>query len=402
MNTIVKKIIYKVKKEGDDAVSYFTKKYDGIELLPKKFKVSEKEFRTAVKNVSNDFLIAIKQAKKNIEFFQKKILPKLTVIKKNEIVLKCVFKPIEKIGIYIPGGKFSYPSTILMTAVPAKIAGVRKIVMVSPPKNLTAEVLVTAKICGVTEIYRIGGVQAIAALAYGTETIPKVDKIVGPGNIFVTEAKRQVFGDVGIDMLAGPSEVLIIADSTANADFVIADLLAQCEHDRNATATLISLSKRLTDTVKYKFQHFVFPQTRNIFLKQIKIINTQTLKQAIKLINELAPEHLEIMTKNPEKIAEKIKNIGAVFIGNYSPVAIGDYFAGPSHVLPTSGTARYSSGLSVYDFLKTSSVIQYNKSALKKSAKKIIKLAETERLFEHVNSIKIRTLAHLAKCANDN
>ncbi|MFH1540735.1 MAG: histidinol dehydrogenase [Elusimicrobiota bacterium] len=376
MKNIVKDIIEKVKKNGDVAVSYFTKKYDGIELAPENFKISEKEIFSAIKNTDKDFLVAVKQAKKNIEDFQKKILPKSTVIRKNGVILNHIFKPIEKVGIYVPGGKFSYPSTVLMTTIPAKIAGVEKIVMISPPKNLTKEVIATAKICGVNEIYRVGGVQAIAALAYGTKTIPKVDKIVGPGNSFVTEAKRRVFGDVGIDMLAGPSEVLIIADATANSEFVVADLLAQCEHDKNAKATLISLSKQLSKKIKSN--------------SQVKIINAYNIEEAVKIANEIAPEHLEIMTKNADKIAEKIKNAGAIFLGNYSPVTVGDYFAGPSHVLPTNGTSRFSSGLSVYDFLKSSSVIQYEKSALKKSANSIIKLSETEWLFEHAKSIKTR------------
>ncbi|HAX62123.1 MAG TPA: histidinol dehydrogenase [Elusimicrobia bacterium] len=388
MNIIVKKIIEKVKKEDDSAVSYFTKKYDGVKLSPSDFMISEKEIDTALENADNNFLNAVKQAKKNIEIFQKKILPKSTVIKKNGIILKLIFNPIEKVGIYIPGGRFSYPSTIWMTAIPAKIAGVKKIVMVSPPKNLTKEVIATAKICGVDEIYRVGGVQGIAALACGTKTIPKVDKIVGPGNVFVTEAKRQVFGDVGIDMLAGPSEVLIIADDTANPDFIISDLTAQCEHDKNAKATLVSVSKKLSEFVKNKISEYK---------TQIKIIRVKNIEQAIKIANEIAPEHIEIMTKNSDNISRKIRNVGAIFLGNYSPVAVGDYFAGPSHVLPTNGTARFSSGLSVYDFLKSSSVISYEKSALKKSAKEIMKLAETEGLFEHANSVKIRTLDNLAK-----
>ena len=383
MKNTVKNIIDRVKKEGDSAVSYFTKRYDGMELLPSDFRISEKEIDNAVKNIDKDFLSAVKRAKKNIEIFQKKILPKSTGIKKNGIILKHIFNPIENVGIYVPGGRFSYPSTILMTAIAAKIAGVKKIVVVSPPKNLTKEVIATAKICGVDKIYRVGGVQAIAALTYGTKTIPRVDKIVGPGNTYVTEAKRQVFGDVGIDKLAGPSEVLIIADDTANPDFIISDLTAQCEHDKNAKAILISLSKKLSNSV--------FAETRNLY-KQIKITNVKNIEQAIKIANEVAPEHIEIIAKNSQKISQKIKNAGAIFCGNYSPVAVGDYFAGPSHVLPTGKTARFSSGLSVFAFLKSSSVIQYEKSALKKSADQIIKLAESEGFVEHAKSVKLRTL----------
>lgn len=381
MKNTVKTIINRVRNEGDSAVSYFTKKYDGMNLQPGNFKVSKKEISTASKCTGRGFLDAVRQAKKNIEFFQKRIFPKSAIVRKNGIVLSHVFKPIGKVGIYIPGGKFSYPSTVLMTAVPAKTAGVKKIIMCSPPKNLTDEVLSTAKICGVDEIYRIGGVQAIAALAYGTKTIPKVDKIIGPGNIFVTEAKKQVFGDVGIDMLAGPSEVLIIADESANQDFVVADLSAQCEHAQDAKAILISMSKKLSNIVRNR--------TKTL-KRQVKIISVKNIEQTVKIADIIAPEHLEIMTQNPQKIAEKIKNAGAIFIGNYSPVAVGDYFAGPSHVLPTCQTARFSSGLSVYDFLTSSSVIQYNKTSLTKSARKILKLAETEGMKKHADSIKIR------------
>lgn len=381
MVNIVKKIIDRVRKEGDAAVSYFIKKYDGIELSPSHFKISEKEIDNAVENADKDFLSALKLAKKNIEIFQKRIFPESTVIKKNGIILKHIFNPVEKTGIYVPGGRFSYPSTILMTVIPAKIAGVKKIVVVSPPKNLTFEVIATAKICGADELYRVGGIQAIAALAYGTKIIPRVDKIVGPGNVFVTEAKRQVFGDVGIDMLAGPSEVLIIADDTANPDFIISDLTAQCEHDKNARATLISVSGKLSKIVKSKISQYK---------TQIKINRVKYIEQAIKIANKVAPEHIEIMTKNAGNVSQKIRNAGAVFLGNYSPVAVGDYFAGPSHVLPTGGTSRFSSGLNVYDFLKSSSVIKYEQSALKKSAKEIMKLARMEGLFEHAKSIKIR------------
>lgn len=377
----VKNIIDRVKREGDSAVVYFTKKYDRVNLTPKQFRISEKRLMRAYKTADKNFLSAIKQAKTNIELFQKKICPKPSGFRKNRVVLRYVFKPIEKIGVYVPGGKFAYPSTVLMTVVPAKVAGVGRVIMVSPPKNLTNEVLATAKICGVDEVYGIGGPQAVAALAYGTKTIPKVDKIVGPGNVFVTEAKRQVFGDVGIDMLAGPSEVLIIADDTANIDFVVADLSAQCEHDKNAKAFLVSLSDKLSNTVKNRTKSAA---------KQIKIMNAKSIEQAIKIADEIAPEHLEIIVKNPQRIVGRVKNAGAVFVGNYSPVAVGDYFAGPSHVLPTSATAKFSSGLSVYDFLKSVSVIQYDKVSLLKSSKAIMKLAEVEGMKKHAVSIWTR------------
>src|SRR3989339_1997747 len=268
MNIIVKKIIEKVKKEGDSAISYFTKKYDGIELSPSDFKVSEKEINAAVKNAGKDFLDAVILAKKNIEIFQKKILPKSTVIKKNGILLKHIFNPIEKTGIYVPGGRFSYPSTILMTAIPAKIARVKKIVVVSPPKNLTKEVIATAKICGVDEIYRIGGIQAIAALAYGTKIIPRVDKIVGPGNVYVTEAKRQVFGTVGIDMLAGPSELVVLADRTANPAYVAAGLLSQAEHGEGAFVALGTNSRELPPAVERELARQARSLPRHAILRE--------------------------------------------------------------------------------------------------------------------------------------
>ncbi|HAM39343.1 MAG TPA: histidinol dehydrogenase [Elusimicrobia bacterium] len=381
MENIVKNIIKKVKNEGDSALSYFTKRYDGIELTPKNFKVTEDEIIFAYKSVNRTFINAVKSAKKNIDFFQKSILPKSKILKKKGIVLKHVFKPLNSVGIYVPGGRFSYPSTVLMTAIPAKIAGVKRIVITTPAKNVTNELLATAKICGVNEIYRIGGAQSVAALAYGTKTISKVDKIVGPGNKYVTEAKRQVFGDVGIDMLAGPSEILIIADESAKTEFIIKDLYAQCEHDTDAKATVMSLSKRLYENVKKRIE---------LFKNQIKIMYDNDIERVINAANEISPEHLEIMTKNPLNIARKIKNAGAIFIGNYSTVVLGDYFAGPSHVLPTGKTARFSSGLSVYDFFKTTSVIQYRNSAFSKSADSIIELANTEGLYKHAESIKIR------------
>ncbi|MBN1385275.1 MAG: histidinol dehydrogenase [Elusimicrobia bacterium] len=381
MESKIKNIIEKVRKEGDSAVTYFTKKYDGISLAPKRFKVTEKQVSDALKSVDRSFISAVKQARKNIETFQKKIYPKPVSIRKNGIVLQYIFKPVKKAGVYVPGGRFPYPSTVLMTVIPAKVAGVEEVIMVSPLKNLTDEVLVTAKICGVNDIYGIGGAQAIAALTYGTRTIPKVDMIVGPGNAYVTEAKKQVFGKVGIEMLPGPSEVLIIADEIANPGFIVADLLAQCEHDKDARAFLISLSRKLSDTVNNK--------TKPV-RKQIEIINVKNIAQAIKVADEIAPEHLEVIVKNPQKIIDKIRNAGAIFTGNYSPVAVGDYFAGPSHVLPTASTAKFSSGLSVYDFLKSVSVIQYSKSALLKSSKAVIKLAETEGMKKHADSIKTR------------
>jgi len=381
MSNDIKKIISAAKKEGDAAVSFFTKKFDGVDLAPCDFRVGAAEIKNASKKVKPGLLAALRLAKENVESFQKMTLPRAASFRSGGVSIEHVFKPVESAGIYVPGGSYSYPSTVIMTAIPACVAGVKRIVMVTPPKNLTSAVLAAADLCGVTEIYRIGGAQAIAALAYGTASIPKVDMIAGPGNFYVTEAKRQVSGDVGIDMLAGPSEVLIIADDTAEPEFVVSDLLAQCEHDARARAFLVSMSVGLSKYCSKKMSRLGV---------NVEIIDADTIDTAAEIANKIAPEHLQIITAEPEKLLKKIKNAGAVFVGNYTPVAVGDYFAGPSHVLPTGGTARFSSGLSVHSFLKSSAVIRYDRSALKKNASHIIKIAEAEGLFRHAGSIKSR------------
>lgn len=381
MSETIKNIINSVRKNGDSSVAFFTGKYDGVRLKPSDFRVKDREIKQACAKADKGVIAAVKRAKKNVEFFQRAIYPDTTTVKKAGITISHIFMPVESAGIYVPGGRYSYPSSIIMTAVPAKVAGVKKIIMVSPPRNLTPEVLATAALCGVTEIYRVGGAQAIAALAYGTRIIPRVDKIVGPGNMYVTEAKRYVSGDVGIDMLAGPSEVLIIADGTANPEFVVADIMAQCEHDGMAKGILVSLSAKLSGYCAQKIK----------FLgKQVKIINATNTAQAAEIANIVAPEHLQIITADSKKLLGLIKNAGAIFVGNFTPIALGDYFAGPSHVLPTGGTARYSSGLSVYNFLKSSAVISYNKSALKKDSASILKIAAAEGLLKHAESVKVR------------
>ena len=381
MDKSISKIIEAVRKDGDSAVSFFAKKFDGVNLKPGDFRVSAAEIRRASKKVEPGLLAAIKRAKGNVASFQKKIFPKTVSFRSAGAVIEHKFTPVESAGIYVPGGNYPYPSTVIMTAVPARSAGVKRIVMVTPPKNLTSAVLAAADICGVTEIYRVGGAYAIAALAYGTETIPRVDKIAGPGNFYVTEAKRQVSGDVGIDMLAGPSEVLIIADDTAVPEFVLADLLAQCEHDVRARAVLVSMSAKLSG--------YCLEKTARL-KKQVKIIDVKSMEQAAAAANDIAPEHLLIIARQPGELVKKIKNAGAVFVGNYTPVAAGDYLAGPSHVLPTGGTARYSSGLSVYSFLKSSAVIRYDRRTLKKNASDIIKIAESEGLLRHADSVRAR------------
>ena len=380
----VKNIVREVWLKGDSALLAFTKKFDKVLLKSEDLKISKKIIKKAYGKVDKDFLTSIRIARKNVTEFYTKNKKKSWRQKRKGVILGEIWRPMESVGVYIPGGRYPYPSTILMTVIPAKIAGVRRIVIVTPPGNLTPEVLVTADMVGIDEIYQVGGAQAIAALAYGTQTISKVDKIVGPGNIYVTCAKKVVFGDVGIDLIAGPSEVTILADARANADYVACDLLAQVEHGMEATAFLVTNSRKLLREVKKKLASSV-KEMRDIQLIQVKSIN-----QAVEVINKIAPEHLEILIENPAEILPKIKNAGAIFLGEFSPVAIGDYIAGPSHVLPTGGAARFSSGLGVEDFFKKSSIISYDKGALRKYAGAIEKLAKVEGLKAHAETIKVR------------
>ncbi len=380
----VKNIVREVWLKGDSALLAFTKKFDKVLLKSEDLKISKKIIKKAYGKVDKDFLTSIRIARKNVTEFYTKNKKKSWRQKREGIILGEIWRPMESVGVYIPGGRYPYPSTILMTVIPAKIAGVRRIVIVTPPGNLTPEVLVTADMVGIDEIYQVGGAQAIAALAYGTQTISKVDKIVGPGNIYVTCAKKVVFGDVGIDLIAGPSEVTILADARANADYVACDLLAQVEHGMEATAFLVTNSRKLLREVKKKLASSV-KEMRDIQLIQVKSIN-----QAVEVINKIAPEHLEILIENPAEILPKIKNAGAIFLGEFSPVAIGDYIAGPSHVLPTGGAARFSSGLGVEDFFKKSSIISYDKGALRKYAGAIEKLAKVEGLKAHAKTIRVR------------
>ncbi|MFQ5867748.1 MAG: histidinol dehydrogenase [bacterium] len=386
MEEKVREIIERVKNQGDGALLFYTKKYDGLLLKPTELKVKKGEMGRAFKRVGLNFIRLIERAKENVEKFH--LREYRQIIKRSrqfsQGTLKGIrffelWRPVEKVGVYVPGGKYAYPSSVLMTIVPAKVAGVARVSMASPPGKLNFEVLVAARICGVDEIYKVGGAQAIAAFAYGTETIPKVDKIVGPGNVYVTTAKRLLFGDVGIDMLAGPSEILIIADSNANPDYIVSDLLAQVEHGGGATARLITTSRKIKNVVQKKIKK-----------KGVYLIWVGSIKEAIRLANEFAPEHLEILTKRPERILPQIKNAGEIFLGKWSPVAIGDYYAGPSHVLPTGGTARFSSGLSVKDFLKRMVVVSCSERGLRSSARDIINFAKVEKLGSHAESIKVR------------
>lgn len=382
----VKEIIERVKNQGDKALLFYTRKYDGLSLKPAELRVKKREIDRAFQKVGLNFIRLIKKAKKNIEKFHlgeyRQITRKSRQFSRGTlkgIRFVELWRAVEKVGVYVPGGKFAYPSSVLMTIVPAKVAGVGRIAMVSPPGKLNSEVLVAARICGVEEIYRVGGAQAIAAFAYGTETVPKVDKIVGPGNVYVTTAKKILFGDVGIDMLAGPSEILIIADGNANPHYIVSDLLAQVEHGGGATARLITTSKKIRNIVQKKVKR-----------KGVYLMWVESIKEAIRLANGFAPEHLEILIEKPERILPEIKNAGEIFLGKWSPVAIGDYYAGPSHVLPTGGSARFSSGLSVKDFLKRMVVVTCSERGLRSSAKDIINFAKAEGLGSHAESIKVR------------
>lgn len=395
----VQEIIENIKSFGDTSLRAYTQKFDNI--LLESFKVSAKERQRALKEADDDFINILKKAIQNIRIFHEKQKPDAFEYKtqKNSIIGQKV-TPIERVALYIPGGKAAYPSSVLMNVIPAQIAGVKEIVIISPPNAqglVDKGVLAAADLLGIEEIYKIGGAQAIAALAYGTETIKKVDKIVGPGNQYVTEAKRQVFGQVAIDMIAGPSEILIIADEDANPKYIARDLLSQSEHDEKAIPYLVTTSNEIINqTKKYLTKYINESKRKEILNKSIDnnllIIKTKSLKEMIKVSNILAPEHLELLIKEPMSILDSIKNAGSIFLGEYSPEPVGDYWAGPNHTLPTSQTARFSSPLGVYDFVKRSSYIQYSKEDFNDNAPFIEKFAEKEQLWEHANSIKERRL----------
>jgi len=378
----VRKIIDDVRLFGDEALIKYTKKFDGVKMIPRQLKVSEIEISGAYANISPNFVSSLKVVIENVNRFYRKQLRKSWRIKGVEgAVLGENYTPLEKVGIYIPAGTAPLVSTVYMTVLPAKLAGVKKIVLVSPPdKNgyINPHILVIADLLKVDEIYRVGGAQGIAALAYGTKTVPKVDKIVGPGNIYVSEAKRQVFGLVDIDMIAGPTELVIIANRFSDPKFIVADLRAQAEHAKGL-AILITNSKGLAKEVKSQLDG-----------DNGYIILTKNLKQACEISNKIAPEHLEILVQNPKELLKNIKNAGAIFLGPYSPTAVGDYVAGPSHVLPTNGTARFFSGLSVCDFMKSCHIISYSKKALEKMREPLEKIAGIEGLQKHVDSVKSR------------
>lgn len=393
----VRDILAAVIKDGDAAVLSYSRKFDCAAL--QSLEVTPEEISAALKNIDPSFMETLREAKANIEFFHKHQLRENFELKKeNGIILGQKFTPVKRAGIYVPGGTAAYPSTVLMNAIPAKIAGVKEIIMTTPAdKNgrIKDEILAAAHLCGVNKIFKCGGAQAIAAMAYGTKSIPAVDKIVGPGNIFVALAKRLVFGKVSIDMIAGPSEILIIADKTANPAFVAADLLSQAEHDRLAAAVLITDSPALAREVSRRIeaQLPLLPRAdiaRESIDKAGKIIVTATIERAVALSNAIAPEHLELCVDDPFALLPSVENAGSIFLGKNSPEPLGDYFAGPNHTLPTGGSAKFSSPLSVDDFVKKSSYLYYTKEALRASKDKIADFAHREGLDAHARSVLIR------------
>jgi len=376
----VRKILDNVRLNGDDALLRYTSKFDRVKLKAKDIKVTECETSGAYQDIKPEIVTALKTAMENIEKFYRRQIKKSWKIKGKEgVILGAKITPIDSVGVYVPSGTVPLVSSVYMTALPARIAGVKRIALVSPPNkfgSIDPYILVVANLLKVDEIYKAGGAQAIGALAFGTKTIPRVDKIVGPGNAYVTEAKRQVFGYCDIDMLAGPSEVAILADRYAEVEYVKADLQAQAEHHRGF-AVLVTPSKKLVKAVKREIDEGC-------------IVLTKNMAEAVEIINLLAPEHLQVMVKNPRRALKKIRNAGAIFIGPYTPVAVGDYVAGPSHVLPTGGTARFFSGLGVGDFVKSSHIISYTKKALEEVKPSIEKLALIEGLPKHMNSVNAR------------
>ena len=395
----VKEILDKVKEEKDAAVFAYTAKFDGAELTADPIEVTDAEIEEAYAQVDDTLLTVIRKAKDNIESYHAKQRQNSWFDSKPDgTILGQKITPLHRVGVYVPGGKAVYPSSVLMNVMPAKVAGVDEIIMVTPPgKNgkVSPNTLVAAKEAGVNKIYKVGGAQAIAALAYGTESIPKVDKIVGPGNIYVALAKKAVYGHVSIDSIAGPSEILVVADETANPRYVAADLLSQAEHDELASAILVTTSEKLAHEVSDQVDGFLKELSRaEIISKSLDnygyILLADTMEDVIDVANEIASEHLEIQTKNPFEVMTKIRNAGAIFIGEYASEPLGDYFAGPNHILPTNGTAKFFSPLSVDDFIKKSSIISYSREALQKVHKDIESFAKAEQLTAHANSIHVR------------
>ncbi len=397
VTSAVTDILNNVKQNGDDAVREYTLKFDGH--MPSKFEISREEIDSSPDKCDRDFILALYKAADNIrDFHARQKQQSWLEPKQNGVILGQRIRGLKRVGVYVPGGTAAYPSSVLMNVIPAKIAGVKEIVMVTPPQKdgkANPDILAAAKIADVDRVFLMGGAQAVAALAYGTQSVPKVDKIVGPGNIFVATAKKLLYGTVDIDMIAGPSEILIVADKSANPKFLAADLMSQAEHDKMASAILLTTSEETAnETAKELSRQMQTLERRDIIEQSLNdfgaIIVCKDISEAVDFANELAPEHLELAVENPMEYIGRVDNAGSVFLGHYSPEPLGDYFAGPNHVLPTSGTARFFSPLSVDSFIKKSSFIYYTEPALSEAKDDIIKLAETEGLTAHANSIKVR------------
>ncbi len=394
----VKEVVDRVRKEGDPAILEYTEKFDKVKLTLKEMRVSAEEIKEALNHIEPKKVEALKLAARNIQaFHEKQKLSSWVIQEADGVILGQLARPIRSVGVYVPGGKACYPSSVLMNVIPARVAGVEQLVMCSPAPSgiLNPYILVAADIAGVNEIYRIGGAQAVAAMAYGTATIPKVDKIVGPGNIYVATAKRYVFGQVDIDMIAGPSEILVIADDSANPTFVAADLLSQAEHDELASSILITTSRAFANRVEAEIERQLANLTRKEIARKAidrfgAIVLTASLQDAAAVSNSIAPEHLELAVEKPFELLALIKNAGAIFLGHFTPESIGDYIAGPNHVLPTGGTARFFSPLSTDSFMKKSSLIFYTKEGLDKVGEAVLQIADVEGLEAHGNTIRVR------------
>lgn len=395
----VNEILNEVREKGDEALFAFTKKFDKAEISAENILVTEDEIKEAYSLVDESLVEVMKKSLENVKVFHEKQLRNSWIeTREDGVILGQRVTPLESVGVYVPGGKAAYPSSVLMNIIPAKVAGVERIVMTTPPGadgKVNPATLVAANLAGATEIYKVGGAQAVAALAYGTESIKKVAKICGPGNIFVALAKKTVYGHVSIDSIAGPSEILVLADETANPRYVAADLLSQAEHDELASAILVTTSEKLAEDVEKEIEGFLQTLSRTEIIRKSLdnygyLLVVEDMEKAVEVANEIASEHLEILTKNPFDTMTRIKNAGAIFLGEYSSEPLGDYFAGPNHVLPTNGTAKFFSPLNVDDFIKKSSLISYSKEALEPIHKDIIQFAEAEHLTAHANSIAVR------------
>lgn len=397
VTAVVNEIINNVRENGDKAVREYTIKFDG--KAPENFEVSKDEMIASVAECDPEFIATLKKAADNIrDFHARQKQQSWLTTKENGVIMGQRVRGLARVGLYVPGGTAAYPSSVLMNAIPAKIAGVQEIIMVTPPlKNgkPNPDIMAAAAIAGVDRVFLMGGAQAVAALAYGTESVPKVDKIVGPGNIFVATAKKLLYGNVDIDMIAGPSEILVLADESANPKFLAADLMSQAEHDRLASAIMVTTSEKLAEETASQIERQIQMLSRREIIEESLtnygvIIVCDTMDKAVEMANRLAPEHLEVCCNNPLEYIGKLDNAGSVFLGNYSPEPLGDYFAGPNHVLPTSGTARFFSPLSVDSFVKKSSFIYYTENALEKDKEDIVRFANTEGLTAHANSIIVR------------